>query len=167
MTPLPVSDQKESKATLPHRPRLQLLRLSAIALVAAGACATSIEGDMQQGLAADGGTSESSTADGSPSGADATPNNADAGIQAVTLQAGAENTIAPQNSVSCNAGGPDFFHTDNHYYRTYPLASVGVTSDFVVTSVDIGVEEAASAAGSQPVQVSLHTLDGPFSSRPR
>jgi len=167
MTPLPVSDQKESKATLPHRARLHVLRRSVIALVATGACATgacatSIEGDMQQGLAADGGTSESSSADGSPIGADATPNNADAGVQTVTLQAGAENTIAPQNSVSCNAGGPDFFHTDNHYYRTYPLASVGVTSDFIVSSVDIGVEEAASAGGSQPVQVSLHTLDGPL-----
>lgn len=87
---------------------------------------------------------------------------ADAALAEVTLQAGAENTITPQNSVSCNSGGPDFFHADNHYYRTYPLAAVGITSDFEVSSVDIGIEEAASAGGTQPVQVSLHRLDGDF-----
>lgn len=118
---------------------------------------------MQQGVPADGGTSESSGADASPgSSPDAAVAEQDAGIQEVTLQAGADNSITPQNSVSCNSGGPDFFHADNHYYRTYPLASVGVTSDFIVSSVDIGVEEAASAGGSQPVQVTLHTLDGPL-----
>jgi hypothetical protein len=117
---------------------------------------------MQQGVPADGGTSETGGADGASAITPDAAINFDAGIQEVTLQAGAANTITPQNSVSCNSGGPDFFHADNHYYRSYPLANVGVTSDFIVTSVDIGVEEAASAGGSQPLQVTLHTLDGPL-----
>ncbi len=85
----------------------------------------------------------------------------DAGPEFITLQAGASNDVL-QNSVSCNLGSPDFFHADNHYYRTYPLGTLGITADFVVTSVDVGIEEAASASGSQSIQISLHTLDGPM-----
>tara|TARA_R110002096_G_scaffold292224_2_gene486686 strand:- start:133191 stop:133856 length:666 start_codon:yes stop_codon:yes gene_type:complete len=116
---------------------------------------------MQQGVpAADAGGSNA--ADGSPNPAADAAIAADAGIAQVTLQAGAANTVTPQNSVSCNSGDPDFFHDDNHYYRSYPLGSVGITSDFLVTSVDIGIEEAASGGGTQPVQLTLHTLNGPL-----
>lgn len=87
---------------------------------------------------------------------------ADAGLQTVTLQAGASNDVAAQNSISCNLGSPDFFHADNHYYRSYPLSTLGITSDFAVTSIDVGVEEAVSATGSQAIQVAIHTLDGGF-----
>jgi len=121
---------------------------------------------MSQGVAADAGTPTASTADSSvpiEPDVDAAPiPDVDAGVQSVTLQAGADNTVSPQNAVSCNSGDPDFFHTDNHYYRIYPLSSVGITSDFEISSVDFGVEQAVSLAGTQPIQISVYTLDGDF-----
>ena len=155
-------DQKATRRTLSHAPLLRLTQLALTALsIGALGCASSIGGDMDQNSGADGGTTPSATADaGEQNQDDAAPPTGDAGIQQATLQAGSENTVTPGNSVSCNSGGPDFFHADNHYYRTYPLPTVGISSDFQVSSVDIGVEEAASLGGTQPVQVSLHTLTG-------
>lgn len=80
----------------------------------------------------------------------------------VTLQGSAANTIDPNNSISCNSSDPDFFHADNRYLRKYILADEGITSNLVVTSVDLGVQEATSLTGTQPIVLSLYTLQGAF-----
>ncbi len=66
-------------------------------------------------------------------------------------------TIVQFNSVSCSAGG---LHTDNSYLRVFDLAAFGITGDFVVTNVEVGIEDAIGAGGTQPVEVRLYTLDG-------
>ncbi len=71
-------------------------------------------------------------------------------------------TITPANSVSCNVGAPDFFHTDNSYLRVFDLNSFGITDPFSVTEVEIGIEDAVGAGGDQPVDVNLYTLSGPL-----
>jgi hypothetical protein len=63
-------------------------------------------------------------------------------------------TVTLLNSVSCNAGG---LHTENSYYRVFDLDALGVTGAISVNSVDIGVEQAVGAAGTQPVNVKLYT----------
>jgi hypothetical protein len=85
-----------------------------------------------------------------------------AGEQTVTFRATASDTIEPDNSVSCNSNTPDFFHAENKYYRTYSLTDLGVTTDLVVTNVDVGIQEATSLGGTQPIRVTLYTLQGDF-----
>jgi hypothetical protein len=70
--------------------------------------------------------------------------------------------ITAGNSVSCNSNSPNFYHSDNSYWRAFNLASFGVTAQYNVTSVDFGVE-AADAAGTgttQPVTVRLYANSG-------
>ena len=52
----------------------------------------------------------------------------------VTITQSTSNTITPGNSVACNAGG---LHTDNSYYRAYPLALAG---PFTINTVTFGIE---------------------------
>lgn len=78
----------------------------------------------------------------------------------IAMSASASNTITPNNSISCNSGAPNFFHSENHYYRSYPLSSYGVVSDLTVTSVDVGIQEAAAASGSQPITIALSYEEG-------
>lgn len=66
-----------------------------------------------------------------------------------------QSTITQFNSVSCNAGG---LHTDNSYMRRFTLADFGIADTFNVASVDVGIETAAGATGSQPVDVNLYTI---------
>ncbi|MCB9134926.1 MAG: S8 family serine peptidase [Anaerolineales bacterium] len=70
-----------------------------------------------------------------------------------TVTHSASQTITSGNSVSCNAGG---LHADNHYYRAFDLPSFGVTSAWDISSVDVGVEQATGAGGSQPVTLILY-----------
>ncbi len=122
-------------------------------LFAMGACAQTIEGNAQ---GPDAGSAPSNRADaGLP---DAAP---DAGPQALTLRAGTDDSLVAENSISCNDNS-NGEHTDNSYYRTYPLATMGVNSDFLVTSVEFGIEVAEGQGGTQPLQVSLYTLTGSF-----
>jgi hypothetical protein len=120
----------------------------------AAACASATIGEAQM--------------DGGPDGGDDVSPQADAGIApdggavTVTLQSGSSNTITPDNSVSCNSNSPDYFHAENRYFRKYTLTDLGITGDLVVSSVDIGIQEATSPAGTQPVRLSLYTLEGPF-----
>ena len=66
-------------------------------------------------------------------------------------------TITPANSVSCNGGG---LHTDNSYLRRFDLdGDHGVTGLINVDSVDVGIETAAGATGSQPVEVRLYSIN--------
>lgn len=104
--------------------------------------------------------------DGAMVSSDGNPGLADANLPAdatvpveVTLQAGDENTITAANSISCSQAG---VHRDNRYLRTYVLADAGITTDFVVSSVQVGIETAESIAGTQPIEVALHTLAGPL-----
>lgn len=65
-------------------------------------------------------------------------------------------TITSGNSVSCNALG---LHTNNSYFRRFDLDGAhGLTSPFSIGSVDIGIEEATGATGSQPVEVRLYSI---------
>ena len=65
--------------------------------------------------------------------------------------------ITPLNSVSCNnASG----HTDNSYWRAFNMTTFVGGSDYNVTSVSFGVEEATGAGGTQPVTVRLYTNSG-------
>ena len=80
-------------------------------------------------------------------------------IDAVTITHSLSQTIIPLNSVSCNAGG---LHTDNSYYRAFDLTSFGITDDFDITLVEIGVETATGAGGSQPITCNLYTSTPAF-----
>ncbi len=75
------------------------------------------------------------------------------GCGSVTLTHSASQVITALNSVSCNAGG---LHAENSYYRVFDLAAFG-QADFDVCSVEIGVEQAAGAGGSQPIEIRLYT----------
>ncbi len=79
----------------------------------------------------------------------------------VTLQAGA-NTITPENSVACtqSTNGVTDAHRENHYYRSFSLANAAITSNFEITNVNVGIETAEAASGSQPITVLVHTLNG-------
>jgi hypothetical protein len=99
-------------------------------------------------------------ADARPGGnADAAPA-ADATPSMVTLSHSTNSTITAENSVSCNLGAPDFFHSENSYYRVYDLTAMGVSGSFNVQSVVVGIESAASLGGTQPATVRLHTQTG-------
>lgn len=65
------------------------------------------------------------------------------------------------NSVSCNI--PGGAHTENHYWRSFQLPSLGIGGDFLIDSVDIGIEIALSPAGVQPLFLNVYTNSGgPF-----
>ncbi|MEI7963798.1 MAG: hypothetical protein WCH29_01440, partial [Chitinophagaceae bacterium] len=74
------------------------------------------------------------------------------GSTPVTITQSSSNTITPGNSVACNAGG---LHTDNSYYRSYPLA---LTGNFTINTVFFGIEQATG--GPQSVTVNLYTNTG-------
>jgi hypothetical protein len=104
-----------------------------------------------------------STPDGGdpPSDAGATADaSADAGPVERTLSHSSSRQIVAANSVSCNGGSPNFFHTANSYYRVYDLAALGVIGDFEVSRVAVGIEEAVGSGGSQPATVMLYRLTG-------
>jgi len=76
-----------------------------------------------------------------------------------TLTQSSSQTITVFNSISCNNGG---LNTQSSYYRTYVLEDFGVTGDFEVCEVLLGVESASSFTGTQPVSVNLYTSDPEF-----
>lgn len=65
-------------------------------------------------------------------------------------------TIIVANSVSCNGGG---LHADNSYLRRFDLdGEFGIAAPFVVEAVDVGVETATGAGGSQPISVIAYSI---------
>ena len=78
---------------------------------------------------------------------------------AITITHSATQTITSGNSVSCNAGG---LHTDNSYFRAFDLPTFGITNDFNVTEVSIGIETCTGAGGTQPITVNLWISSQPF-----
>ncbi len=71
-------------------------------------------------------------------------------------------TITAGNSVSCNAGAPNYYHTDNSYYRAFKMSDFGITQDFTVSAVEIGIEQATGNTGSQPIECKLYTTSSTF-----
>jgi len=79
-------------------------------------------------------------------------------LAAQTITQSTSSTVTPGASISCNAGTPTFFHTDNSYYRAFTLSTFPVLTlpQFRVDTVSFGVETANDAAGvGQPVTVNL------------
>ncbi|MGB5849364.1 MAG: hypothetical protein WBH40_12800, partial [Ignavibacteriaceae bacterium] len=76
----------------------------------------------------------------------------------VTITHSATQSIVA-GSVACAAAG---LHADNSYWRSFVLADFGITNDFNVITVEIGVETATGAGGTQPITVNLYTTDAPF-----
>ncbi len=61
-------------------------------------------------------------------------------------------TITQFNSISCNAGG---LHTDNSYYRLFDASAWG-GSALTVCAVQVGIESANGAGGTQPIECRLY-----------
>ncbi len=61
-------------------------------------------------------------------------------------------TITPGNGVACTYAAPNNYTTDNGYWRRYSPAARGMTANFNIVSVTIGVERAQAglAAPNQP-----------------
>jgi uncharacterized repeat protein (TIGR02543 family) len=77
----------------------------------------------------------------------------------ISITESSSQSIVSANSVSCNntAG-----HADNSYYRVFDLPTFGITGEFKVSAVEIGVESAAAGGTDQPITVNLYTLNGAF-----
>ena len=71
----------------------------------------------------------------------------------------ASQEIVSGNSVSCNNG---VGHADNSYWRAFNLSGFGISDTFNVCQVEIGIEQATSSGGSQPVTVRLYTSSQTF-----
>jgi len=52
--------------------------------------------------------------------------------------------IAPDNVASCNFGSPNFFHSDNSYWRAFNMGGFTDGSAYLVNSVSFGIESATA-----------------------
>src|SRR5262245_26677195 len=69
--------------------------------------------------------------------------------------------IVSGNSVGCT--DPGGFTFENHYSRAFELTDLGIQGGFAVCEVEVAIEAAISAAGSQPLAVYLYwTPSGSF-----
>ena len=90
------------------------------------------------------------TALASPSGALETVE-----VVGTTLTHSLDQSVMVGNSVWCPAA------PGNSYLRVFDLVNeFGILGSFSVTEVEVGIQVAASAAGSQDITVNLYTLDG-------
>jgi subtilisin-like proprotein convertase family protein len=71
----------------------------------------------------------------------------------VTITESATQNIVQGNSVACNNG---IGHADNHYIRAFDLDGFGLSQGLTVTQVEVGIESATGAGGTQPVEVRLY-----------
>ncbi|MDO8550403.1 MAG: T9SS type A sorting domain-containing protein [Ignavibacteria bacterium] len=76
----------------------------------------------------------------------------------VTITHSSSQTIVT-GSVSCNASG---LHTDNSYWRAFNLPSFGISEDYSITDVSIGVDQAIGNGGTQPITCNLYVSSPPF-----
>ena len=80
------------------------------------------------------------------------------GEQRVTLSYNSSTEIEPDLFAACRQDG---FQTRNIYLRVFDFSDFGVSSDFTVEEIHIGVSRAESADGeNQPVQVLLARQQG-------
>ena len=63
------------------------------------------------------------------------------------------NFIVGGNSVACAAGAGPQFTAENRYFRSFNLASFGVTMPLTVTNVQFGIENATHPDTTQKVKV--------------
>ena len=77
----------------------------------------------------------------------------------ITLTHSASQNIVSLNSVACSNQTTGATR-DNQYYRVFNLTSMGVTSPLTVTSVEIAIETALGATGTQSATLILATLVG-------
>jgi HYR domain-containing protein len=70
-----------------------------------------------------------------------------------TISQSSSQAITQGSSVSCNNS---MGHSDNSYWRAFNLPALGIVNQFKVSSVQIGVEKAEAAAGSQSITVRLY-----------
>ncbi len=102
------------------------------------------------------------TIDADPSAPDARPpidaaDPIDAAPQAVTLSQSTAQTITALNTLACGNANSTL---ENHYYRVFKLSDFGISTAFTAERIDFAVEDASTVAGTQTVQVRLHTLSG-------
>jgi hypothetical protein len=77
----------------------------------------------------------------------------------ITITHSTSQSILGGNSVHCGYTGTPI-HTDNGYLRRFDLSAFGITGDFQVSSVQVGIETAlAGGGGAQPSTVNLYTWD--------
>ena len=81
--------------------------------------------------------------------------NVGGGCGATLLTQSTSQTIVALNSVSCNGGG---LHTDNSYFRAYDMS--GFPDGFDVCEIQVGVEQAVSFGGTQPIVVNVYANTG-------
>ena len=73
-----------------------------------------------------------------------------------TITHSTSQSIVGGNSVACNDG---VNHTDNSYVRRFDLLAFGITDQFDVTQVEIGVETCTSSNGTdQPIEIRLYSI---------
>ncbi len=77
------------------------------------------------------------------------------GCGATLLTQSTSQTIVALNSVACNGGG---LHTDNSYFRAYDMT--GFPDGFDVCEIQVGVEQASSLGGTQPITVNVYANTG-------
>ncbi len=77
----------------------------------------------------------------------------------VVLTHSVSQEVINGNSVACSGGG---ITTQNSYWRSFNLPDFGITGDFSVSSVEIGIEIAEGAGGTQPLTVNLYTSNPAF-----
>jgi len=73
------------------------------------------------------------------------------------------NTVFLIGSLSCRTTA-DSLTNENHYWRSFVLADFGISADYHVNVVDIGIQEAVGGSGGvQPLTCNLYVTDGsPF-----
>lgn len=72
------------------------------------------------------------------------------------LTQNAAQTIVAGNSVSCNADGT--IHVENSYYRAFDLSAY--PSGFNLCEIEVGIQSAVGAGGSQPVTFRVYANSG-------
>jgi hypothetical protein len=77
------------------------------------------------------------------------------GCGATTLTQSTSQSILALNSVSCNAGG---LHTNSSYFRAYDMTAY--PGGFDICSINVGIEQAVGAGGTQPITVNVYSNTG-------
>jgi len=93
---------------------------------------------------------------------DARPGTPDAAIDKPierTLTHSASQTVTAGTSAACSVSKTGE-HTDNSYYRVFDLSDFGIGGAFAVDTVQVGIEQATSGGGTQPITIRLHRLSG-------
>lgn len=78
---------------------------------------------------------------------------------AISITHSLSQFIVAGNSIACSAD-EGATHVDNSYLRRFTLTDFGVTGDFAVTDVEMGIQTARTVdAGQQPVTITLYLWD--------